>query len=82
MAEPRPCDMCVRRPREKGGNESCPVFERRKVAEANGLLVKESIFTAWTRHLGFWVEGCSGFEPGDRRVKHDSSGYGEQLSLL
>lgn len=82
MAEPRRCDMCVRRCREKGGNESCPVFERRKIAEANGLLVKESIFTAWGRHLDLWPDGCSSFEPGDRRVKLDKAPYGEQLGLL
>ena len=78
MAEPRRCDMCVRRPREKGGNESCPVFERRMlVADA----VKESIFTAWSRHLGLWSDGCTNFTPGDRRLQKPEPVH-EQLGLL
>lgn len=64
-----PCEHCVRRPREFGGNASCPVFEHRKIAEANGLLVKESMVTAWPRHLTLWPTGCSGFKAGDRRLR-------------
>lgn len=62
------CELCVRRPRSEGGNETCPNIYQPVILAQNGLMVKESLLTAWPRHLTQY-DGCPSFKPGDLRTR-------------
>lgn len=62
-----PCDVCLRRPNHVGGNASCRMLERRVVGIQGDLSVRESSLTAWPRHRDQYPDGCTSFQPGDRR---------------
>lgn len=64
----KPCDVCLRRPNHVGGNASCRMLDRRVIVVENGLEVRESSVTAWPRHLAQYPDGCTSFQPGDRRL--------------
>lgn len=63
-----PCDVCLRRPAHVGGNASCRMIERRVLAVAGAIETRESSLTAWPRHRDQYPDGCTSFQPGDRRL--------------
>ena len=71
MTPPR-CDLCIRRMRNQGGNQTCPLLKIRSICtgtHSNGSpkMTKLTDAETWASHLKLWPNGCGQFKPGDLR---------------
>lgn len=68
------CEWCVKRPRDEGGIETCPLYAPRIAyvrlsKKRNEVEERESSVSAWPRHLANHPSGCGQFVAGDRKLK-------------